>query len=119
MTNYAAGRRAEWRARDYLEARGYYVIRSAGSKGLIDLVAFKRSRPILVIQVKYGKRTHHGAAPSWADDNWRKLVDMDANGELPRNVRVAAFVYQRGTAKPSIILVDHAAPMAQAAEVDL
>lgn len=36
---YQAGRRAEWAVRDQYEALGYIVVRSAGSKGKIDIVA--------------------------------------------------------------------------------
>jgi len=38
MTRYEAGRRFEWKERDFWKNKGYYVIRSAGSKGLFDLV---------------------------------------------------------------------------------
>ena len=51
MTNYAAGRRLEYLARDELRRQGYVVIRSAGSKTPIDLVALN-DREVLVIQVK-------------------------------------------------------------------
>jgi len=105
VTRYTSGRRAEWKARDYLRARGYYVIRSAGSKGLADLVAFKTGRPVLLVQVKYGGKSRAGAGASWIDDNWRRLVDMDANHELPHGVRAMAFIYQRGSTKPTIIVV--------------
>ena len=39
MNTAAKGRRVEHKARDLLEALGYLVTRSAGSKGLFDLVA--------------------------------------------------------------------------------
>jgi hypothetical protein len=39
---YRRGKRGEGKARTILESEGYYVIRSAGSKGLWDLVAYKR-----------------------------------------------------------------------------
>jgi Holliday junction resolvase len=42
MTQGTAGRRFEWKVRDALRADGYTVIRSAGSKGAVDLVAFKQ-----------------------------------------------------------------------------
>jgi Holliday junction resolvase len=41
MTQGTAGRRFEWKVRDALRADGYTVIRSAGSKGAVDLIAFK------------------------------------------------------------------------------
>jgi hypothetical protein len=51
MTNYTAGRRLEWAARNDLKKQGYLVIRSAGSKTPIDLVALN-DREVIVIQVK-------------------------------------------------------------------
>jgi hypothetical protein len=51
MTNYTAGRRLEWLAREDLRQQGYMVIRSAGSKTPIDLIAMN-DREVLVIQVK-------------------------------------------------------------------
>lgn len=51
MTNYADGRRFEYKVRDALADDGYYLIRSAGSKGLIDVVAFKPGQ-MLFVQAK-------------------------------------------------------------------
>jgi DNA polymerase-3 subunit beta len=51
MSNYARGARLEYKARDDLLARGYTVVRSAGSKGAVDLVATS-VKHILLIQVK-------------------------------------------------------------------
>lgn len=57
--NYISGRNFEYKVRDYLISKGYLVVRSAGSKGVADLVAFKKVypgiyyRPIL-IQCKHG-----------------------------------------------------------------
>ena len=53
--NYQAGRRAEWRARDILLARGHHtVMRAAGSHGPADLIGIAREWTRLV-QVKRGK----------------------------------------------------------------
>jgi Holliday junction resolvase len=41
MNNYAKGYRFERRCAKTLEAMGFFVIRSAGSHGLFDLVALK------------------------------------------------------------------------------
>jgi Holliday junction resolvase len=41
MTNYNRGRAFEYKVRDLFRESGYYVIRSAGSKGIADLVAIK------------------------------------------------------------------------------
>lgn len=51
MTHYDAGRRFEWAVRDALVTDGYDVIRSAGSKGKVDLVAIKPGQ-LLFIQCK-------------------------------------------------------------------
>lgn len=53
MSRYEAGYRLECAARDDLRANGYEVIRSASSKGAVDLVAFKRGE-ILFVQCKTG-----------------------------------------------------------------
>lgn len=50
-TNYQSGRAFEWKVRDDLTAQGYDVIRSAGSKTKVDLLAFKHGQ-ILLVQVK-------------------------------------------------------------------
>lgn len=55
MTNYTIGRRLEYLCRDELQAQGYTVIRSAGSKGAIDLCAI-RGDAIILIQVKKSAR---------------------------------------------------------------
>lgn len=52
MTRYRRGRDFEYRVRDELLARGYYVIRAAGSKGAVDLVALHTSEPTLFVQCK-------------------------------------------------------------------
>lgn len=41
MSTATSGRRREHNIRDHLTANGYLVIRAAGSKGAVDLVAFK------------------------------------------------------------------------------
>lgn len=53
MSRYTQGRRLEYKARDLLEGFGYLVVRAAGSKGPVDLVALcpHGSMPMLV-QVK-------------------------------------------------------------------
>jgi holliday junction resolvase Hjr len=50
-SNYRAGGDLERAAKAHLEDNGYYVVKSAGSKGTADLVAIKRGE-ILLIQCK-------------------------------------------------------------------
>ena len=51
MSNYTIGRRLEYAVRDVLVLWGYTVIRSAGSKGAVDLVAIG-AEDVRLIQVK-------------------------------------------------------------------
>jgi len=41
VTNYARGRRFEWRVRDVLRGEGWLVLRTAGSRGPVDLIALR------------------------------------------------------------------------------
>lgn len=54
-SRYRKGRRVEHRARKLLEDAGHAVIRSAGSKGPVDLVAFD-ALSVRLISVKSGSR---------------------------------------------------------------
>ena len=48
MSQYRGGADLERAAKKTLETGGYYVIRSAGSKGIADMAAFKRGEIVLV-----------------------------------------------------------------------
>lgn len=48
MSKYSDGARFERTTRHALEADGYEVIRSAGSKGKVDLVAFKQGQQLFI-----------------------------------------------------------------------
>lgn len=52
MNNYKRGRVAEWEMRRILENNAWRVVRAAGSKGPIDLVAFNRRGQVRMLQVK-------------------------------------------------------------------
>lgn len=54
--NYTSGARAERAVKQAFEARGALVVRSAGSKGKVDLVAI-RPDSVWAIQVKTAKPT--------------------------------------------------------------
>lgn len=55
MTNYERGRSFEYYLKKKLEEEGFLVIRSAGSKGIFDLVAIKEEE-VYLIQCKKNKR---------------------------------------------------------------
>ena len=48
MSRYDGGADLERAAKKLLEDNGYYVVRSAGSKGAVDLAAFKRGEVVFV-----------------------------------------------------------------------
>lgn len=48
MTAYQGGRTFEWKCRDHLRDDGYEVIRSAGSKTKVDLIALKPGQQLYV-----------------------------------------------------------------------
>jgi hypothetical protein len=52
MSSYSKGRDAEYEVETILMRQGYDVVRSAGSKGPVDLVALSRTT-VKLIQVKY------------------------------------------------------------------
>lgn len=54
-TRYQRGYAVERTIRKTLEELGFYVVRSAGSKGVADLVALYPTMPCILIQVKSGK----------------------------------------------------------------
>jgi len=50
--NYQRGRAKEYRIRKKLEDTGLYVVRTAGSHGVCDLVAFGANKLVIPVQVK-------------------------------------------------------------------
>lgn len=75
--NYTSGRRFEYRVKKYLEKKGYYVMRSAGSKSPFDLIAIPKHNHtcgsglnILLIQCK------HGTKISKAEREKNKTIDF-------------------------------------------
>lgn len=54
MTNYSQGRAFEYAVRDVLTDQGFYVMRSAGSKTKVDLVAIKGGQIALVQCKRHG-----------------------------------------------------------------
>lgn len=51
------GIRQEYKVKKFLESKGYYVVRSAGSHGIYDLVAIGET-DVLLIQLKYGSEQY-------------------------------------------------------------
>jgi hypothetical protein len=55
MTNYTRGRTKEYAVKKDLESQNYSVMRTAGSHGDWDLIAFQHEGPLHLIQIKYTK----------------------------------------------------------------
>lgn len=88
-TNYQKGRALEYKVRDLFIKHGYFVVRSAGSKGKADLVALKAGHRPVLIQCKSGavaKREReeavelHALAESLAAEG--VLAAKDAKGKV-------------------------------------
>lgn len=60
MSKYSKGAKFENDVIRHLEKKGMYCIRSAGSKGIVDVIAIRRYRETTIvhmIQCKYGNAT--------------------------------------------------------------
>lgn len=85
-SNYARGRDLEHRVRSHLRDEGYEVLRTAGSKSKVDLVAIKPGQ-LLFVQCK-----RSGALPP---AEWNALWDL---AQLVGAVPVLAEQLKRGRA---------------------
>lgn len=97
---YAKGRRAEYRARKQLEDEGYAVIRSAGSKGPWDLVAYRPTHwwsipAARMIQVK----SYQNPPSETAID--RLLQELN-NYPIPGCFGRELWVYIKGNSIPTV-----------------
>jgi len=68
---YRKGARFERRVKRYLEERGYFVVRSAGSKGKFDLIAVRKeidgNVEVVGIQCRVSKRLKKGEREALLD----------------------------------------------------
>jgi len=85
-TNYHKGRYYEYKVKKQLEQQGYYVVRSAGSHTLFDLIAINpKTSEVLLIQVKKKPtkkdKDLYGKVSKWFDGSYRvRTLLMDSNG---------------------------------------
>jgi len=61
MTKVNSGIKFEYSVRDYLQAKGYEVVRAAGSKGAVDLVAFDDVYGILIQAKKELRKSNYAS----------------------------------------------------------
>ena len=91
--SYRLGRAFEYRARNKLRAAGYFVVRAAQSKGLVDLAAFRHGR-VLFVQCKrsgmidreewnalFDLATEHKAVPVLAEGRGVRWWELKARRE--------------------------------------
>jgi len=94
---YQKGQRVERKVRKRLEEMDYYVIKSAASKGIFDLIAFNASGggivPWLCIQVKANSK------PS------KKEMQKIENVDVPEDAEKQVWVWRDRAKEPVIITV--------------
>ena len=92
LSNVHQGTRTEKRSTAVLERDGYVVTRSAGSRGVWDLIGIRRSDVVLV-QVKTRR--------------WPKSVEMRRlrEFECPKGVRRLIYRWRAGQAEPDVKVV--------------
>lgn len=91
--NYSKGARFEREVVKEFELNGSYCIRSAGSKGIVDVVAFKRfsgKTYIYLIQCKYGNARMN-------KEDKEKLIDLAFNLNC-----IPLYVYRKKNQKKII-----------------
>ena len=90
MNQYRRGARVERLLRKKLESEGYYVVRSAGSKGAVDLVAWNYNHCLVIQVALIGVKTKKDY------DRLRKVP------EIPKMLR-RMYEYDRGKWKVTLV----------------
>lgn len=105
MSNVSRGRVLEWKARDLFIQAGYYVIRSAGSKGLADLIALAPGKVVL-IQCKRGS-----ARQSPVEANQFKSLSrwLNADGVLYSHPKHGKYLLTSALSRGPYIIQDSTA----------
>jgi Holliday junction resolvase len=95
MSNYRRGRAFEYRVMDYFRKLGFFVMRSAGSHGPVDLVALKKGSTWVMDDLDVGKRLTqevHVVFIQCKTDGKMLLEERSSLLELARQVGAKAFV---------------------------
>ena len=94
-TKYSRGRAWEYKVRDDLRARGYLVVRSAGSKGKVDLMAVM---PVVVTAPS--QVVHHPGCillVQCKNKGWGKPSEREALCELATQYGALAILASAGS----------------------
>jgi hypothetical protein len=88
--NYIRGRNKEYLAKKQLEEKGFYVVRSAGSKSCTDLIAITSDRVIL-LQIKTTKKalTSNFAEARYSED----IESLRSVTKIPSNCEKQLWVF--------------------------
>jgi Holliday junction resolvase hjc len=100
MTQYARGRRKEWDVVKRLRAAGWFAQRSAGSRGLWDVVAVKPEHRPLFVQVKYTKGGPMRNV-AWQDKNSDALLALGDETKTDTPLDAEVWVYTYGVKDPT------------------
>ena len=93
MTNYRNGARIEYKAKAELEKDGYYVIRSAGSHGVFDLVAIGFGK-LRLIQLKRTRSKKPNIDKLFKKD-MQLIYDFCARHTCPENTDFELWVWKK------------------------
>lgn len=108
MSKYNKGVNFERRVRKDLENKGYYVVRSAGSKGVFDLIALKQHRRPLGVQCKYSSNPD-GIEPTDFDTSFKQLHDfsklLDVRTVLAFGQPRQPIIYWDGYTRERVVIV--------------
>ena len=80
MTNYTKGVKLERKAKKELEKQGYYIIRSAGSKGIWDIAAIG-NHALHLIQIKRIRKKKN--CVNLFKKDIQQIMDFQAKCTLP------------------------------------
>jgi len=90
ISNYTAGRAKEYKVMKFLDKLGYTTLRTAGSHGDWDVLAYKNQESLHVIQVKYNKE---GLPTKHELERFEKAA-------LPKGTGAYLVTFKRGQSSP-------------------
>lgn len=101
MTNYASGRRYEWKIMDILRKEGFYPVRAAGSHSKIDVIGIRTiegEKPMIrAIQSKSGHN------PSISKHEMYEIQEL--RNKFPDIVQVELWLWTKGRSIPEIAII--------------
>lgn len=90
MTNYRRGRGKEYAVKKLLENQNFTVMRTAGSHGDWDLIAYQHEEDLHLIQIKYTKE----GVPT------KNELSRFETAPLPKGARAYLLGFKKGQSEP-------------------